>query len=108
MYRAEGPGNWTHIHLPIDAAALFGSNGFIAVKGKIDDYVFTGLKLAPKGHCLHRLSINEKIRKAIGKASGDWVNLELEHDPVKKEVLIPDDFLAALQAHPAAMDFLLR
>jgi hypothetical protein len=105
LLRAEDPGSWTHIVVPIDAAAIFGSNGFIAVKRSIDGYAFSGLKLAPAGHDVHRLSINNKIREAIGRASGDWVGLELEPDMALKEVVVPDDFLMVLQDNETAMVF---
>lgn len=105
LYKAEGPGNWTHILIPINVAEIFKKNGFIPVKGKIDAYAFKGMKLTPTGRGNHRLSINEKIRRTLGKQSGDWVDLELELDPEKKQVIVPDDFLIALQGNQKAFDF---
>jgi uncharacterized protein YdeI (YjbR/CyaY-like superfamily) len=51
------------------------------------------------------ISLSAKHREAAGVASGDEVEVELVVDDEPREVAVPEDFAAALDADPKARAF---
>jgi hypothetical protein len=49
--------------------------------------------------------LSAENRAAADVAAGDEVEVEIELDAAPREVTVPDDLRAALDAHPAASDF---
>ncbi len=73
----KGFGAWTyHLRIP-NTANIEGKWGFLKVSGTIDDYEITSINLAPRKNEDKIISINKKIRDAIGKSGGDTVNVTL-------------------------------
>jgi len=66
---------WTCVQLP-DSAHVFGTRGLVKVAGTIDGYPFTGAFMA-LGDGTHKLPVAAPIRRAIGKADGDEVEVQL-------------------------------
>ena len=77
-----GFGAWTY-HLSIPGTAdLNGQWGSLKVSGMIDGYEVGPINLAPRKGEDKIISINKKIRDAIGKDDGDTVTVTLHlHDP---------------------------
>ncbi|MGE4571818.1 MAG: DUF1905 domain-containing protein [Candidatus Izemoplasmatales bacterium] len=76
QYR-ENFGAWTyHLRIP-NTESILGKWGFMKVSGYIDDYEIKSLNLAPRTNEDKILSINKKIRDAIGKTAGDEVTVTL-------------------------------
>ncbi|MDD1477789.1 DUF1905 domain-containing protein [Arthrobacter sp. H16F315] len=70
------PGDtWTCVQLQ-DSAEIFGTRGLVKVAGTIDGYPFTGAFMA-LGDGTHKLPVAAPVRKAIGKADGDSVEVRL-------------------------------
>ena len=73
----KGFGAWTyHLRIP-DTADIEGKWGFLKVSGTIDGYEIKRINLAPRKNEDKIISINKKIRDAIGKSGGDIVNVTL-------------------------------
>ncbi len=73
----KGFGAWTyHLRIP-GTAGIGGRWGFMKVSGTIDGYEVKGLNLAPRKDGDKILSVNKKIRDAIGKSGGDTVTADL-------------------------------
>ena len=51
--------------------------GFLKVSGTIDGYEIESINLAPRKNEDKIISINKKIRDAIGKSGGDTVHVTL-------------------------------
>tara|TARA_B100002049_G_C15976508_1_gene331068 strand:- start:197 stop:517 length:321 start_codon:yes stop_codon:yes gene_type:complete len=83
----NGNGAWTyHLVIP-NTADISGTWGSIKVSGLIDDYELKEINLAPRKEMDKMISINEEIRKAIGKSGGDTVTVTLylhTHDRINK------------------------
>jgi len=73
----KGFGAWTyHLRIP-NTAGIEGKWGSLKVSGTIDDYEINGINLAPRKDEDKIISINKKIRDAIGKTGGDTVRVTL-------------------------------
>ena len=73
----RGFGAWTyHLRIP-GTADIEGKWGFLKVSGTIDDYEIKSMNLAPRKNEDKLISINKKIRDAIGKSNGDLVMVTL-------------------------------
>jgi len=73
----RGFGAWTyHLRIP-GTAYIEGKWGFLKVSGTIDGYEVKSINLAPRKNEDKIISINRKIREAIGKSGGDTVNVTL-------------------------------
>jgi hypothetical protein len=106
LVTGDGDGSWTRVVIPFDVKEVWGSGSYVQVKGAIDGYVFEKVKLMPSGGGKHFLAVNEKIRKTIGKGTGDMVKVVLEQDfQSDAPPATPDDFLKALAANPSAKKF---
>ena len=77
LQHVPGKGAWTyHLVIP-DTKDLRGRWGFMKVSGTIDNYEFKNLNLAPVTGKDKRISVNGKIREAIGKGGGDEVTVTM-------------------------------
>lgn len=77
LQHVPGKGAWTfHLVIP-DTKDIRGRWGFMKVSGTIDGYEFNDLNLAPVTGEDKRISVNGKIRKAIGKGGGDDVTVTM-------------------------------
>jgi len=73
----KGFGAWTyHIQIP-GTAEIEGRWGYLKVSGTIDNYEIKSINLAPRKNEDKIISINKKIRDAIGKSGGDLVTVTL-------------------------------
>ena len=72
-----GFGAWTyHLRLP-NTQQIEGKWGFMKVSGTIDGFPVKNINLAPRTGEDKIISINKKIRDAIGKTGGDTVVVDL-------------------------------
>lgn len=70
-------GAWTyHLRIP-NTKDLDSRWGFLKVTGTIDGYEIKNINLAPRKNEDKIISVNKKIRDAIGKTGGDIVTVTL-------------------------------
>jgi hypothetical protein len=95
-------GSWTVIVVPIDAKKIFGTGGYVKIKGTVDDLSFKGMTLMPMGDGNHCLPVNAEFRKTIKKDAGDTVTIAFEKDNDKPIIEIPDELKGAFKASKEA------
>lgn len=96
-------GGQTKFDIPFDVGKSFGQNGFVKVKGTLDEHPFSNIKLMPVGDGTYCMAVKEELRKKIGKGHGDTVTVVMKVD--NDELVIPDDLSKALDSNKKAMDF---
>ncbi|MDT7576481.1 MAG: hypothetical protein QOH17_2814 [Pseudonocardiales bacterium] len=90
----------TGIEVPDDVVAGLGSHKRPAVRVTIGGYTYRSTVARMGGRFL--LPVSAEVRKAAGVAAGDEVDVELVLDDAPREVPVPDDLAAALDAVPGA------
>lgn len=96
---------WTYIVIPADIAHQLQPNnkkGF-RTKGKLDNSKFSGKSLLPMGKGEFILTLDAKLRKAIGKRHGAMLNVQIEFD--KSEYELNAEFMDCLGDEPDALLF---
>jgi hypothetical protein len=92
--------NTTGIQVPEDVVAALGSGKRPAVTVTVNGYRYRSTVASMGG--VSMLSLSAEHRAGAGVAGGDEVEVDLELDTAPREVTVPDDLAAALDAEPAA------
>jgi hypothetical protein len=67
---------WSCVEIP-DSVAFFGSGKSARVNATIDDVTLENVGTLPTGAGGHMVSLNAKVRKALGKDVGDSVSVTI-------------------------------
>jgi len=96
---------WSYIEIPADLARKLnpGVKKSYRVRGKLDDYKFSGVSLLPMGGGAFIIPFNAKLRKATGKRKGAMLKVTLEID--KKPLKLSRDLLECLEYDPEAKEY---
>jgi hypothetical protein len=96
---------WTYIVIPADIAQKLqpGNKKGFRTKGKLDSYSFSGKSLLPMGKGEFILTLDSKIRRAIGKRHGAMLNVKIEFD--KSQYELNKTFLECLNDDSEALNF---
>jgi hypothetical protein len=92
--------NTTGIPVPDDVVAALGSGKRPAVTVTVNGYRYRSTVASMGG--VSMVSLSAEHRAGAGVAGGDEVEVDLELDTAPREVTVPDDLAAALDAEPAA------
>jgi len=87
--------NWVVIHLPFDAAKVWGLRGQIKVKGNVNGFTFR-TSLFPTGDGQHLLLVNKRMQKGAGAVEGSVASFTLELDREERSVNVPEELKRTL------------
>jgi hypothetical protein len=90
----------TGIQVPQEVVEALGSGKRPAVKVTINGYTYRSTVAVMGG--LYMVGVNAENRTSAGVAGGDDVDVDIELDTAPREVTVPPDFAAALDAEPEA------
>lgn len=76
LQKFEEKGGWTYAEIP-EVLMPKTSFGMLKVRGKIDNYEFSDVRLLPLGNGNLFLAVNLQLRKKIKKQAGDTVHIIL-------------------------------
>ncbi|MBM7473579.1 YdeI/OmpD-associated family protein [Subtercola frigoramans] len=93
----------TGIHVPTDVYESLGTAKRHAVNVTINGYSYRSTVTPYRGEIM--LPVSAEVRSGAGIAAGDEIDVDLVLDDQPREVTVPDDFAAALDAEPAARTF---
>lgn len=96
---------WTYIVIPADVAQLVkpGNKVSFRIKGKLDNYKFSGLSVLPMGKGDFILPLKAEIRKKIGKRHGAMLMVQMQED--KSAFVMNPDMMQCLSDEPEAKSF---
>ena len=89
----------TFIEIPFDPREFFGS-GRPPVRGTVNGFPFRST-LARRGGGWYMV-VNRAVREGAGAEAGQRVVIEMDRDDEPRDVVLPDDFEAALARDPKA------
>ena len=92
--------NTTGIQVPDEVVEALGSGKRPSVKVTVNGYSYRSTVASMGG--VSMVSLSAEHRAGAGVAGGDEVEVDLELDTAPREVTVPDDLAAALDAEPAA------
>jgi bifunctional DNA-binding transcriptional regulator/antitoxin component of YhaV-PrlF toxin-antitoxin module len=91
------------VTIPFDVEQVFGKKR-VKVKATIEGEPYRG-SLVRMGSTCHILGVRKEIREKIGKNFGDEIEVMVEEDTERREVLIPPDLGKAFESNPEAEQF---
>jgi Bacteriocin-protection, YdeI or OmpD-Associated/Domain of unknown function (DUF1905) len=90
----------TGMQVPDEVVAALGSSRRPAVRVTINGYTYRSSVAVMGG--VFMLGVSAENRSGAGVAAGDVLDVDLELDTEPREVVVPADLLAALDAEPRA------
>ncbi|WP_029902806.1 YdeI/OmpD-associated family protein [Prevotella sp. 10(H)] len=94
LQKFEGKGGWTYAEIP-EIPMGKTSFGMLKVKGKIDSYEFSNVRLMPLGNGYLMLTVKSEIRNKIKKQAGDTVHIVLYEDNTPTQ--IPEELILCMK-----------
>jgi len=93
----------TGIRVPAEVVEGLGSGRKPPVSATINDHTYRSTVATIGG--VFMLPVSAEVRAAAGVEAGDEVDIEIRLDSAPREVTVPPDFAAALDADAAARHF---
>jgi hypothetical protein len=96
----QGDKTATGIRVPGEIVEALGAGKRPPVRVTIKGYTYRSTVAVMGGEFM--IGVSADVRAGAGVAGGDQVDVDLELDTEKREVAVPPDFAAALEARPNA------
>ena len=96
-------GNNTGIEIPPEVVEKLGAGKKPPVRITLKGYTYRSSIAVMSGK--YMVSLSAENRKNAGVAGGDTLDVEIEVDTEKREIAVPPDLQAALDANPDAKKF---
>lgn len=96
--------NATGIHVPLEALQALGGGRRPAVVATVNGYTYRGTVMG-YDNADPLMPFSSEHRAASGLKAGDEIDVELVLDTAPREVVVPADLAAALDADPVAKAF---
>lgn len=93
----------TGIEVPTDVYEALGTAKRHAVAVTINEYTYRSTVTPYRGHIM--LPVSAEVRRGAAIAPGEQFDVDIVLDDQPREVVVPDDLAAALDASPAARTF---
>lgn len=93
----------TGIEVPPEVVEALGSGKKPAVSVTLGSYTYRSTVATMAGRFM--LPVSAEVREKAGVAAGQEVDVNLELDTAPRELVVPEDFAAALDASPKARSF---
>ncbi len=98
---AAGPGGaWCFIAVPFDVSEVWGTRGWVAVKGTINGFPFRTSIQSMEGR--HLLTFNKQLQAGAGAKAGDTVSVVMERDTEERIVEAPAELAKAFRKNKEA------
>ena len=91
------------MHVPPEVVESFGRGRKPPVRVTINGYTYRSTVAVMGGE--YMVGVSNEHRSNAGVAAGQTVDVDMELDTEPREVVVPDDFRAALDAEPEAARF---
>lgn len=96
----QGDKTATGIRVPTEIVEALGAGRRPKVSVTLRDYTYRSSVAVVSGD--YMVGVSADVRAAAGVAGGDEVDVDIELDTAPREVTMPADFAAALEAEPEA------
>lgn len=94
-----------YVDIPARISRAFGRRGYVPVLATLGKQVFRAT-LVPVGGGRHRLCLNQLMRNAAGRETGETVTVALAPDTASRTLRMPADLGRALRTAGRRRDFL--
>jgi len=98
----QGDKTATGIQIPDEVVEGLGSGKRPPIRVTINGYTYRNTVAVMGG--VYMVGVSAEHRAGAGVAGGDEVDVDIELDTAPREVTLPDDFAAALDAEPMARE----
>jgi len=98
----QGDKTATGIRIPDEVVEALGSGKRPAIRVTINGYTYRSTVAVLGG--AYMVGVSAENRAAAGVAGGDEVDIDIELDTAPREVIVPDELAAALDAEPRARE----
>jgi uncharacterized protein YdeI (YjbR/CyaY-like superfamily) len=96
----QGDKTATGIRVPDDVVEAFGAGKRPPVRVTINGFTYRNTVAVMGGE--YMIGVSAENRAGAGVAGGEEVDVDIELDTAPREVMVPADFAAALEAEPEA------
>ena len=98
--QGEGGGAW--VDVPLDLKETYGKGNLVPITATFNGTVPYRGVLAMMGGACPMLLVRSDVREQLGVTVGDRVQVRIELDTSPREVTLPDDVAALVEANPEA------
>ena len=98
----QGDKTATGIHIPDEVVEALGSGKRPPVRVTINGFTYRSSVAVVSGR--YMVGVSSENRAGAGVAGGDEVDVDIDLDTAPREVVVPADFAAALDAEPKARE----